>query len=198
MRLTAGHTGLLVARAWGLKPMAKALAGVVVLSAAWRGPLAVPGRRDVAEIIWPLAPCLLAIVVPTAAARAHTDEERCAPRSGRLRRFVFVAVLAVTALALGSGLGVLHSFTVIARNTLFLFGLGLIATVLLPSSTRWIPASFLPIVTWLLGARSAGQDPAGWAVLLHDGGSAVAAMAAAACFAAGAILYVAVDRPFRS
>jgi hypothetical protein len=198
VRLTAPRTALLVARAWGVKPMAKALVGVVVLSAAWRGPLTVPGRRDVAEMIWPLAPCLLAIVVPAAAARAHSDQERCAPRSGLMRRVAFVGILVATAIALAAGLGILHSFVVIARNSLFLCGLGLAASVLLPLSTRWIPASFIPIVMWLLGARSTGQDPAGWAILLHDGRSAPAAVAAALCFAVGAVLYIAADRPMRS
>lgn len=189
------RTGLLVGRAWGLKPMAKALAGVVLLSVAWRGPLTVPGRQDVAELIWPLAPCLLAIVVPAAAARAHTDQERCAPRSGPLRRLEFVGALVATALALASGLAVLHSFVIVARNSLLLCGMALAATVLLPPSTRWIPPSFIPIVMWLLGARSAGQDPAGWAVLLHDPASLPAACVAAAIFIAGAGLYVAVDHP---
>jgi hypothetical protein len=198
VRLTGLRTGLLVGRAWGLKPMAKALAGVVLLSVAWRGPLTVPGRRDVAELIWPLAPCLLALVVPAAAARSHNDQERCAPRSGPQRRLAFVGVLVVTAVALASGLGVLHSFVVVARNTLLLCGIALAGTVLLPPSTRWIAPSFIPIVMWLLGARSAGQEPAGWAVLLQDAGSAAAAVAALACFAVGAGLYVAFERPLRS
>jgi hypothetical protein len=190
----APGAGFLVARAWGLKPMGKALAGVVVLSVAWRGPLTVPGRRDVAEMIWPLAPCLLAVVVPAVAARAHTDQERCAPRSGPCRRLAFVAALVVMAVGLASGLAVLHSFAVIARNTLFLCGMALAGTVLLPPSTRWIPPSFVPIAMWLLGARSAGQDPAGWAVLLHDSGSVPAAWVTAAFFVAGTGLYVTLDR----
>ncbi len=195
MRLTAAGTAVLVARAWGLKPVAKALIGVVVLSVAWRGPLAVPGRRDVAELIWPLAPCLLAIVVPAAADRAHTDQERCAPRSGPRRRLVFVGALFATTLALASGLAALHPFVVVGRNTLLLCGIALAGTVALPASTRWIPPSFIPIVMWLLGARSAGQDPAGWAVLLHDPSSFPAACVAAVFFLAGAGLYVASERP---
>ena len=198
MRLTAFRTGLLVGRAWGLKPLAKALFGVVALSVAWRGPLTVPGRQDVAEIIWPLAPCLLAIAVPAAAARAHSDQERCAPRSGQIRRLLFAVALMAIAGLLASGLAPLHSFVVVARNTLLLCGMALGATVLLPSSTRWIPPSFIPIVMWLLGARSAGQAPAGWAVLLHEGRSATAAGVAVAFFAVGAGLYVALDRPLRA
>jgi hypothetical protein len=84
---------------------------------------------------------------------------------------------------------------VVARNTLLLCGVSLAATVLLPASTRWIPASFYPIVSWLLGAASPGEPPAGWAVLLHEAGSRSAAWTAAACLAIGAGLYVLVNRP---
>lgn len=188
------RTTVLVARAWGLRQLGIALAGVFVLSVAWRGPVSVPGRRDVAELIWPLAPCLFALVVPTVAA-AHTDQERCAPRSGWARRLGFVAGLVAASFALAAVLAAVHPFVVVARNTLLLCGVSLAATVVLPASTRWIPASFYPIVSWLLGAASPGEPPAGWAVLLHEAGSRPAAWTAAACLAIGAGLYVLVNRP---
>lgn len=189
------RTAVLVARAWGLRQLGIALGGVVALSVAWQGPVSVPGRRDVAELIWPLAPCLFALVVPTVAARAHTDQERCAPRAGWARRLAFVAGLAAASLGLAGVLAAAHPFAVVARNALLLCGVSLAGTVLLSPSTRWIPASFYPIVSWLLGARSAGEPPAGWAVLLHEASSGAAAWTALTCFTAGAALYVWLDRP---
>lgn len=189
------RTWVLVARAWGLRRLAFGAAGMILLSVAWRGPISVPGRSDVAELVWPLAPCLLALVVPMAAARAHADQERCAPRAGWGRRLAFVATLGVTSIALAGALALLHPFAVVLRNALLLSGLGFAACVLLPPSARWIPVAFLPIVMWLLGARPVGEDPAGWAVLLHASGSCGATWAAAVSFAGGGGLYVAVGRP---
>lgn len=184
-----------MARAWGLRQFGIALAAVIAFSVAWRGPVSVPGRRDVAELIWPLVPCLFALVVPTVAARAHTDQERCAPRRGWGRRLAFVTGLCGATVALATLLAIVHPFLVVARNTALLCGMSLAATVLLPASTRWIPVSFFPILSWLLGAPSPGNPPAGWAVLLHDASSGTAAWAAAACITIGAGLYVAIDRP---
>lgn len=194
----AARTGVLISRAWGFRPLGLGLAGAVVLSSAWQGPVSIPVRQDVAEVVWPLAPCLFALVIPGVASRAHTDQERCAPRSGWLRRAAFVAALATAVLLSAGLLAVFHPFEVVLRNGLMLVGLALAGTVVLPDSVRWIPVSFFPIVTWLLGARSAGQPPAGWAVLLHAPGSAPASWAAAGCLLVGTLLYVGADRPVRS
>ncbi|MGH9035144.1 MAG: hypothetical protein ACRD0O_05215 [Acidimicrobiia bacterium] len=196
--VVAARTGVLIARTWGLRPLGLGLAGVVVLSSAWQGPVSIPVRQDVAEVVWPLAPCLFALVIPGVAARAHTDQERCAPRSAWRRRAVFVGVLGAGMLLAATLLSIFHPFSVVARNGLLLVGLALACTIGLPQSTRWIPVSFFPIVTWLLGARSAGDDPAGWAVLLHAPGSAPAFWAATGCFLAGTVLYVVAERPMRS
>jgi hypothetical protein len=190
-------TAALVARAWGVKPLAAAIGGTIVLSTLFRGPLSVPGRRDVAEVIWPLAPCLLALTIPRVAVRAYADQERCAPRSGWRRRLCFVAAVTASVIAACGLLALLHPFSVLVRNSLLLAGVGFASTVVLPASTRWIPPSMLPIVSWLLGARSAGEPPAGWAVLLHRPGSALATQASIAIFVLGAGLYVAAARPWR-
>ncbi|MGH9039134.1 MAG: hypothetical protein ACRDZ3_02780 [Acidimicrobiia bacterium] len=193
--MTGWRAAWTVARVWGVRQVVAALAGTAVLATLWQGRIAVPMRRDVAEMIWPLAPCLLAFTVPSVAARAWTAEERVAPRSGWLHRLAFVGGVTGLAAAACAALAVLHPFSVLARNTAFLVGLALTGAVLLPASARWVPPVMVPISMWLLGGRPVGLEPAGWAVLLHDGDSAVASWAAAVSFAVGLGLYVARTRP---
>jgi hypothetical protein len=158
----------------------------------------VPLRRDVAEIIWPFAFCLLALVIPRVAVRAWDDRERCSPRSGWVGRFGFVTAMVVVVLLTSSILALLHPFAVLARNGLLLVGIGLASTVLLSASARWIPVTLYPIVSWLLGARPGGEPAAGWAVLLHAPGSPVAARVALTMFLLGAAVYVVTGRPLRN
>lgn len=190
-------TATLVARAWGAKQLAASLLGVFLLGAAWQGPVSVPLRRDVAEIIWPFAFCLLAFTIPRVAERAWDDLERCSPRSGSRRRLGFVVASVTVVLLTSLALSLLHPFAVLFRNGMLLVGVGLASSVLLPASTRWIPATLYPILSWLLGARSAGEPAAAWAVLLHGSGSQVAAKAAAASFVIGSAVFVLAGRPLR-
>ena len=193
--MTGWRATWVVARVWGARPIGLALVGMGALAALWQGRLAVPMRRDVAELVWPLAPLLLGFTVPSAAARAWTAEERVAPRSGWLRRLTFVGAVSGVAVVACASLTLLHPFSVLARNAALLVGVGLAGAVLLPASLRWFPPVMVPIAMWLWGARSAGEPAAAWAVLLHRSGSFPALWVAAACFVTGVVLYVLLPRP---
>ena len=178
-------------RAWhGTQHVALGAASVSVLL-LWNTPLSVPGRDDIAQIVWPLSPTFLSLACLTGARTAHHDAERLTPRGAALTRASYVVALAVFCAALLIPSGPVASRLVLARNDAFLCGLALLALELLPPAAAWTPLVVVPMLTWLLGSNGLGRAPEPWAVLLAPGASATAALAAVLALTGGAVLYIA-------
>lgn len=189
---------MLAARVWGVRRLAVAAGAMAVVWRAFPDPVNVPGRDVGVEwVLAPLVPVLMALLVPGAAEVAHTDLERAAARLAWRRRLGVSAaamVLLTAAARVGTSTGEWVTYT---RNGALLLGLGLLATVLVPRAVRWFPALAFATGSWLLGAVPPWELPPAWAVLLHPAGSPGAALTAAAVLAAGVLVYVAKEEPFR-
>lgn len=182
------RTALIVARAWrGARLLAAALL-VVAVARLWRLPVDVPGRDGVAEVVWPLAPVVIAAVVPGCATTVAGDLERTAARGPR--RLAGLAILGLAAVAVlasfGGGAGDRGMALVLGRNAALLAGIALLAVVAVPPGAAWVPVTLVPMLTWLHGARGVGVAPARWAWLLQPPSARPALLGSVALLVAGA------------
>ncbi len=180
---------LLLWRAWKGNRLWRAC---LLATIAWllvpERPIAVPGRQGVQSVLWPLVPTLTAMVLPSCLAHAYRDLELAAAKSHARQRGLFaVFALALTAIPCVSGLR--FDLGVALRNAALLSGLAFASTVIFPPRVAWMPPSFLPIITWLLGLKLGGV-PRPWAVLMQSGSSLPALLAAGTSLGAGLVLFV--------
>ena len=169
--------------------------------ALWRAlatPVHIPGRGP--EIEWvlsPLIPSLLAMGTPDALQVAYEDSEVVTRQPVARRRLgvtVVILVLVVAAALLGEPAG--ESRLVAVRNGLLLIGIAFWSALLLPGQIAWSPSLAIPLITWLIGTPDPGQSVPGWALLLRDHRSMLAAGAAALNALSGSVAYVSRGRPF--
>ena len=78
---------------------------------------------------------------------------------------------------------------VVSRNVVLLTGLAVGTVAVLPPSAAWVPATVVPLATWLLGTDTATRHQHPWAVLLAGRASTVAWVAALATVGAGVTAY---------
>lgn len=183
-------TGRTIWRAWrGTQHLV--LAGIsIALLHVWSGSVLVPGRDDVAQSIWPLAPTFLAFACLEGAQCAQRDTDRLAARGAGVLRCSYVVVFSVFVLVATGPSGPFADRWVLVRNDALLCGLALLAVELLRPGTAWVPLVVLPMGTWLLGSNGPGVAPEPWAVLLHGRGSSSAAAVSLLVLAAGLTGYV--------
>lgn len=157
--------GLVVARGLGAAPL---VAGVVLAVALARmlpqRPVVVLGRDGVVSVVWPLAPAVLAAMVPAATAFGSRWLERTTGRTrvGLRLRSIGLSGLASGVMIAGSPLDP----AITARSVAVLLGVAYLAVAVLPSAVAWVPIVLYPMACWLLGTR-ANEDHAAWAVPLR-------------------------------
>lgn len=179
-------------RAWhGTRHLGFGGLGLAVVH-LWSGPVEVPGRDDIAQIVWPLTPTLLALACLDGARTAHHPGELLTPRGAVVVRTGYLGALAALGALLlvpaSAGAGV--DASVLARNGTLLCGLALLTLELLPPAVAWTPLVVVPMLTWLLGSNGLGVPPEPWAVLLEPAGSATARTVTALVAAAGIGAYL--------
>ena len=185
------RTAIAVWRAWhGTQHATLGALGVAVLH-LWSGPIEVPGRDDVAQMVWPLAPTLLALACLTGSRTAMGPSERITPRGAAAVRAGYLLALGCFGASLLVASGPIADARVVARNDAFLCGLALLAAEVLPASAAWVPVVVVPMAMWLLGSNGLGSAPEPWAVLLEPAGSTAAARVASGTLLAGAGCYLA-------
>jgi hypothetical protein len=134
-------------------------------------------------VIWPILPMIPAALIPNAVREFASSRARLAARrSGPLRTaYIFLATLiALTAMFTSPRA---HQ-VILARNTLFLIGLALLATAWLPASIAWTPTVVVTSTIWLLGWVDVGR-PHAWAWLLQPANNNVAQIITAITASAG-------------
>jgi hypothetical protein len=176
--------------AWGGPDLLLATAATLVVLHWWDGPIAVPGRDDLRDVVWPLAPAVVAFAVLRVAALGDEDRIRLSSRGQRRLRSAIVALALVHLVPVAVSVGDGGRAEVLARNGLLFGGLALIAHRSLRADLAWIPLALGPIVTWLFGCRGAGRPPAAWALPLLPIGSSAAALGTLAAVALGGATYV--------
>lgn len=181
---------LVVARGLGASSLAAgAVLTVVVTRMLPQRAVTVLGREGVASVVWPLAPAVLAALVPAATAFGSRSLERTTGRSrvGLRLRSVGMAGLASGAVVAGSPL----DLAVTARSVAVLVGIAYLAVAVLPSGVAWTPIVLYPLSCWLLGTRP-NEDHAVWAVPLRPIGDQAAHRAAVVLVVLGVGAYLAV------
>jgi hypothetical protein len=168
---------------------ALALGAVGVLVAAHLLPLEpvrVPGRPDVRTVVWPLAPVLAALGVPTGAMLRFRSWERAAVRPAWHSRMAFVSLVALRSMVVIAFVSVDRS--TILRNLLLFDGLALLVTAM-ARRPIWTALLVVPAVCWMAGTDARG-DPHAWAVPLLAPGHLGAAVVSGAVGVTGLVAYV--------
>lgn len=182
---------MLFCRAWQFRML---LLAALLAAVAWTAvpslPLGVPAREGVRSLLWPLVPTIYAAALPTVFEAGYREGELTSSRSHSSLRGSILGVILVLCLA-SSAASYRFDIAIALRNSALLIGLALIATVLLPHVTSWLPAFIVPTATWLFGTDP-NENVACWAVLLQESKSPVASTAAVISLALGAVMYCGV------
>ena len=191
------HPRASAARATGLDVMVlAAIASGLLARLLPHTPVRVVVYDQLRAVIWPILPMIPAGLLPAAASEFASARIRLAARPPHILRAAYAALVALVALV-ALCIAPRTQQTVLSRNTLFMIGLGLLATTWLPGSIAWAPVVLLPSTMWLLGWIDVGHAHT-WAWLLQPANNTLAQLVTAPVFCIGIATFTMRGPRFRA
>ncbi len=180
-----------ILRVWQLERFLGACVLFGIVLRAFPEPVDVPGRQGGVEwVLHPIAPLLLASMLPSSLARCGEYMEVLSGKFGPRGRTIII--LGASATLLGATTAMTGVFIwQSARNSALSIGLACVCSIILPATMRWVPLVVLAITVWLLGVPPPGDAPPMWAVVLSPGTSVFAAAVCVTVAAVGIGWYIA-------